>query len=153
MGGVVERYINLSVQLIANMVLFCPVLPPLSPPQILYYDKNPGISYEFILPNYIPFKPLQVARSKQKHVTSVSSADPGSNRQDKSRDTGDNSALSTSSDTSSDTSSANRQTPRNIRVKTAPSRREESQFGGEYYTGNQVGHLSAKWKMSAVFWT
>ncbi|GFO37971.1 thrombospondin type-1 domain-containing protein [Plakobranchus ocellatus] len=26
--------------------------------QILYYDKNPGITYEFVLPNNVPFDPL-----------------------------------------------------------------------------------------------
>ena len=32
--------------------------------QLLYYDKNPGIAYSFVLPKDVPFRPFDQAASK-----------------------------------------------------------------------------------------
>lgn len=46
--------------------------------QILYYDKNPGIAYTFIVPNQVPFTPYDGVSSKQLPTASPGHAALGS---------------------------------------------------------------------------
>lgn len=88
--------------------------------QILYYDKNPGISYEFTLPNNVPFTPFDGTFPKQNAALETSSLLPSHRHQQ-----------------SSDPSHRRRHKQQRFHFDFA-SPSNSSEFEGEYYTGSQV---------------
>lgn len=122
--------------------------------QILYYDKNPGIAYEFILPNHVPFTPFDGTYSKQNAPAPLKTASSSSSVSSPKSSAPLTSSSSRSSSSSSSSSSAStpqhhrrhgsqRRYNRHYRNRPRTIRREEK-FEGEHYTGSQYSRSEGR---------
>ncbi|BFY97258.1 hypothetical protein BsWGS_00298 [Bradybaena similaris] len=94
--------------------------------QILYYDKNPGISYEFTLPNNVPFTPFDGTFPKQNAALETFSLLPSHRHQQ-----------------TSDPSHRRRHKQQRFHYDFA-SASNSSEFEGEYYTGSQFSRSEGR---------